>query len=77
MPPRPPERAREHAVARAEVKRARKATGDVVEPVGEPLRRLDGEEVRRSGRARGARAMPAHGAPIEDAERIADGVGHS
>jgi len=67
----PAEHARQHAVAATEIERDGKAPRDVVEPVGESLRRLLDQEIRCLRRARRPRAVQAHRAAVEDAQRIA------
>ena len=59
----------------AEIEGARKRAADLVEPLGQPRRRLAEEEVVRVDRASGALAVAAHGGAVEhvDAGRVGHG----
>jgi hypothetical protein len=68
------DRARHHCAMRAEIERQREGAAHVVEPVGQPLRRLAPQEIVRGEHARGTRAVAAHGTAVEDERRHGSGL---
>ena len=65
-------RSQKHAAARAEFERERKLAVDVVEPLGQALRRLTEKKIVIDESLRRALAMIAHGVAVED-----DGAAHA